>query len=192
MRPAPAPVALALALAAATLCACASSGDGSRSTRATLPAGLNPFAAVELRIHPLTRVVPMDDDAGVSGGGPGGGGGSGGGSGSAQIEAHVELLDTYGHVVRDVGVLRFELYRGLPGVDPEAAPASATQELTWTLDLTDPARSARQFDRITYTYVVPLPGAPDWLFAGDPATLRVEFSTPDGRRIVATRRLRPS
>lgn len=163
----------------AALAGCASiAPDDARSTRAPLSAaaaGANPFAAVELRIHPLTRVVPQPDDAETPG---------------PQIEAHVELLDSYGAVVRDVGVMRFELYRGLPGVDPEAAPASATQELTWTLDLSDPARSARQFDRITRTYVVPLPGAPAWLFSDAPATLRVEFTTPDNRRIVALRRLR--
>lgn len=168
----------------ALLAACAASTGDSRSTRAPLPpAGVNPFAAVELRIHPLTRVVasPRRADPALAGAAaaiPG-----------PQIEAHIELLDTYGAVVRDVGVLRFELYRGLPGVDPEAAPASATQELTWTLDLSDPARSARQFDRVTNTYVVPLPGAPDWLLGDAPATLRVEFTTPDNRRIVATRRL---
>lgn len=154
-------------------------GDGSGSTRAPLgegaAAGGNPFAAVEVRVHPLTRVVAEPADATTPG---------------AQIEAHIELLDSYGAVVRDVGVMRFELYRGVPGVDPEAAPASATNELTWTLDLTDPARSARQFDRITRTYVAPLPGAPAWVFTDTPATLRVEFTTADNRRMVALRRLR--
>lgn len=164
----------------AALIACAPTPDRSRSTRAALPtSGGNPFAAVELRIHPLTRVLPSPPPGAAPDTPPG-----------PQIEAHIELLDSFGAVVRDIGVMRFELYRGLPGVDPEAAPASAIQELTWTIDLADPMRSARQFDRITSTYVIPLPGAPDWLFSGDPATLRVEFTTPDERRIVATRRLR--
>jgi len=175
---------LLLALGA---CAALDNADEGRSTRARLPAGASPFAAVELRIHPLTRVVgaPAEQGAALSPDGA-----ETAAAGVAQIEAHIELLDSFGGVVRDVGVLRFELYRGLPGVDPEAAPASAIQELTWTLDLTDPVRSARQFDRITQTYVVPLPGAPDWIFGDAPATLRVEFTTPDNRRIVATRRLR--
>lgn len=172
--------AILLVASCAALASCAQSPDRTRSTRAALPiSGGNPFAAVELRIHPLTRVVPQPP-AGSSPDTPPG----------PQIEAHIELLDSFGAVVRDVGVMRFELFRGLPGVDPEAAPASAIQELTWTIDISDPTRSARQFDRITNTYVIPLPGAPDWLFSGDPATLRVEFTTPDERRIVATRRLR--
>jgi hypothetical protein len=168
--------ALAIPVLSIALAGCAASDpNAARSTRVDLPPGAGPFAAVELRIHPLTRVV--DNPAPAQTPGP-------------QIEAHIELLDSYGAVVRDVGVLRFELYRGLPGADPESAPASATQELNWTLDLSDPGRSARQFDRITQTYVVPLPGAPDWIFGDAPATLRVEFTTPDDRRIVATRRLR--
>ncbi len=170
---------LAIPLVVLALAGCAGSNpNAARSTRVQLPPGAGPFAAVELRIHPLTRVVDhpaSTNPAEIPG---------------PQIEAHIELLDSYGAVVRDVGVLRFELYRGLPGADPESAPASATQELNWTLDLSDPARSARQFDRITQTYVVPLPGAPAWIFGDAPATLRVEFTTPDDRRIVATRRLR--
>lgn len=135
-----------------------------------------PFGAVELRIHPLTRVTTSPDDAEVPG---------------PQIEAHLELLDSFGLPVRDTGVLRFELFQGLPGVDPAAAPASSLRDSVWNLDLTDPSRSARQFDRVTSTYVIPLPGAPDWIFDNAPATLRVELTTPDGRRLVATRRLNP-
>lgn len=170
--------ALAIPVLLTAIAGCAASDPNTaRSARVDLPPGAGPFAAVELRIHPLTRVVDHPASPRGEAQGP-------------QIEAHIELLDSYGAVVRDVGVLRFELYRGLPGADPESAPASATQELNWTLDLSDPGRSARQFDRITQTYVVPLPGAPDWIFGDAPATLRVEFTTSDDRRIVATRRLR--
>lgn len=171
---------LTLFALAGALCACES--PDARSSRPRMGAPSNPsynpgpFAAVELRIHPLTRVTPAPPNAEVPG---------------PQIEAHLELLDSFGLPVRDTGLLRFELFQGLPGVDPDAAPASALQDSVWNLDLTDPARSARQFDHITQTYVIPLPGAPEWLFDNAPATLRVELTTPDGRRLVATRRLNP-
>jgi hypothetical protein len=128
----------------------------------------SPFGAVRIEIHPLTRLVRDGTD-----------------QGSLQIEAHVELFDRWGHGVKDVGVMRFELYRSAaPGFDAEPV-----QELVWTLDLSDPAESSARYDPVTRTYIAPLDEAPDWTAAGMSPTLLVQFTTPDGRRLTATRRL---
>ncbi|MBL0921570.1 MAG: hypothetical protein IBJ10_05510 [Phycisphaerales bacterium] len=129
-----------------------------------------PFGAARIEVHPLTRLVRDPASPGI-----------------IQIEAHVEMFDRWGHGAKDVGVLRFELYRaGRPDAGAEAEPR---QQLVWTLDLTDPRQSSARFDPITRTYVVPLDEAPDWSLEGAPPTLLVQFTTPDGRRLTATRRL---
>ncbi len=160
------------ALWAWTALAAALGGCDATPSRTTAPAPRAdfewPFGAVRIEIHPLTRLVR-----------------DGAAAGTLQIEAHVELFDRFGHGVKDVGVMRFELYRSA-GPSADAEP---TQELVWTLDMTDPAESSARYDAVTRTYVVPLDEAPDWTAEGARPTLLVQFTTPDGRRLTATRRL---
>lgn len=162
-------------LAALALAAC--DATPKRSTSAPVHAGYEwPFAAVRIELHPLTRLVRDPDDPGV-----------------IQIEAHVEMVDRWGHDTKDVGVIRFELYRAaIPEAGAPPLPATDTeprQELVWTLDLTDPDAASARYDPVTRTFVVPLDEAPDWSAEGARPTLLVRFTTPDGRRMTATRRL---
>ena len=142
-----------------------------RSPEATVRADYEwPFAAARIQIHPLTRLVKDPDEPRV-----------------LQIEAHVELIDRWGHDTKGVGVMRFELYRASAaegGADPEPR-----QELVWTLDLTDPAAASARYDPVTRTFVVPLDEVPEWSTEGARPTLLVRLTTPDGRRLTATRRL---
>lgn len=159
------------ALLAALLCACAglqSCAPRGASGDAALPpgAGANPFPAASVEVHPLSRVTRDAD-------------------GRVRIDAHVELFDAFGQATRDVGVLRFGLYRG----GGSAEDATERQQAVWEIDIREPAASARQFDRVTRTYVAPLLDAPEWLGAGTRATLQVVFEGLDGRRLRATRRL---
>jgi len=125
------------------------------------------FTVVRIEIHPLTRV--LRDDV----------------TGETRIEAHVEFFDAWGDTVKDLGELQFELFRGA------GEPSTLTQELVWRKDLTDPDANSRQYDAITRTYTIPLLEAPEWLGRGGRATLLAAFTTADGRRLVATRRLEP-
>ena len=155
----------ALLCAFAWLQACAprgAPGDPPAGTRA----GLHPFPAASVEVHPLTRVTRESD-------------------GRVRIDAHVELFDAFGQATRDVGLLRFELYRG----GGSAEDTSERQQAVWEVDLREPAASARQFDRVTRTYVAPLLDAPEWLGTAGRATLQVVFEGLDGRRLTATRRL---
>lgn len=141
--------------------------------RATGAAGA--FGAVKAEIHPLTRVVEPRTGAAPTDVGPGASG----------LEAHVELRDAWGLPVRDLGVFRFELYPEGAGeggaVEPVARPP-----VRWEIDLTDPERNVKQYDRVTRTYVIELREAPPWAMD---ATLTLEVALGD-RRLTATRRLK--
>lgn len=146
-----------------------------------------------IRVQPLTRVAA--DGPGMA---P---------AGEPRVVCHVELLDRFGHGVKALGVMRVELYRpaGASGGGGE------TQELVWTVDLSDPADNAAYFDGLVgRAYVVNLVGLPGWLAAWtraggtqsesptdlDPwATIRVTFTfidhTGQTRRVSDTFRLTP-
>ena len=171
------PPSATLARCALTLLACAIFAGCDASPQRAGPVGNAargdfewPFAAARIEIHPLTRLVREP-----------------GRSGLIQIEAHFEFIDRWGHGVKDIGVVRFELYRA--GPVEAGAEAEPTQQLVWTLDLTDPSASSARYDPITRTYIVPLDEAPDWSTDGSRPTLLVQFTSPDGRRLTATRRL---
>lgn len=153
-------------LAIAVVAGCAAD-EGAR-LREAARGSPTPFEAARITLHPLTRIVHDES------------------SGDLRIEAHVELTDAWGHETKEVGEFRFELYRAGADLLEEALER---QETVWRLDLTDPEANSKQFDRLTRTYTFPLLAAPDWLEAGTRPTLLVQLTTPDGRRLVATRRL---
>lgn len=100
---------------------------------------VNPFAARELRIHPLTRVIEQDANNARS------------------IEAHVELLDRFGHPVKSLGTLNFTLYRG----DAGGSAANPLEQLKrWSVDLSNPAQNSAVYDIVTRTYQVILTDVP--------------------------------
>lgn len=151
----------ALLCGAAVLCSGCAALPQPKIASATAPAAPcpqdDPFAPVELRIHPLTMVQP----AGPSG----------------ELLAHIELLDRYGDTVKALGVLTLELAVQAPGFTSDARPA---QSRRWEVDLRDPAASSRRFDRVTRTYRFRLEGAPRWDPARQRATLTAVFTTLDG------------
>lgn len=124
----------------------------------------NPFAPVSIRIHPLTRMLPMADES----------------ANEASIEAHLELLDAVGDSVKGAGELALELYR-------EGGPASgvgeAGQVQRWSLNLSDLRVNADAYDRVTRTYRVILTGAPSLVRQRQGFALRARLTTPDGRQL---------
>ncbi|MBK9188073.1 MAG: hypothetical protein IPM33_03860 [Phycisphaerales bacterium] len=103
-----------------------------------------PFAAVTIRVHPLTHAE------GPSAGQP---------PDRGLIVLHYELKDRYGDVVKSIGKLRVQMYK------PGGAGASGVerQELAWEVaDLADPDENSRRYDRTTRTYRIPLI-APAWV-----------------------------
>ncbi len=117
----------------------------------------NPFQPRDLVIHPLTRYVA---DPPV--GGP-------------RVETHVELLDEFGHPVKVLGTLDFQLYR-----DAAGGQIAGEQLRRWEVDLSEPAANADAYDRVTRTYRVSLTGAP--AIGGRPTALVLlaQFETLEG------------
>ncbi|RMD63382.1 MAG: hypothetical protein D6824_05385 [Planctomycetota bacterium] len=127
---------------------------------APCPDAGDPFAPVELRIHPLTAVNDR-----------------------RELLAHIELLDRYGDTVKGLGTLTLELAVQAPGFSTDARPRHTQR---WEVDLRDPAASSRRFDRVTRTYRFRLQGAPRWDTARQRALLTAVFTTLDGHTLRAT------
>jgi len=103
-------------------------------------------------------------------------------TGQLLIEAHVEFLDEFGHTVKAVGQMTFELYDAAetkPGAAAPAARWSGTAEL----DLTDPSKNRDRYDPITRTYLFKLKiGRMD---LPDTAELHADFQSVDGQQFEA-------
>ena len=169
-RPLPArtraPRTAALLAAAAALPACTPDAVGPHNAQP--PAGelvvVNAFSPVELRVHPLTRVV-LNPQRGAN-----------------EIEAHLELIDRFGHTVKALGEFNFSLYRTGGVGDP------TEQLMRWSVDLSNPNANAEPYDMVTRTYRLILTGAPTE-GRGERGLLLVARFTPiDGATISSTHR----
>ncbi len=129
----------------------------------------NPFAPVEIRIHPLTRVL-REKDA----------------DGEASIEAHIEMIDQVGDSVKGAGLLTLELYHSA-GATSQFATGNQIER--WTLDLVDQKGNSEAYDRVTRTYRVILTGFPESVGTAQTMTLRVRLTTPSGRQLSSEARL---
>lgn len=129
----------------------------------------NPFAPVEVRVHPLTRLVREKDE-----------------DGGFRIEAHIEMLDAAGDGVKGAGTLVIELYRGS---GPVAGVGEEDQLDRWSINLADLAVNAEAYDRVTRTYRVILTGLPNYLKGPEGLTLRIRLTTPSGRQLSSEARL---
>lgn len=130
-----------------------------RGVRVDPAALINPFAPVEMQIHPLTRI---DRDA----------------SGRLWIICHIELRDVWGDPSKGVGAMQIQLYRPI-GARPLG---QGIQELKWDVDLSDMERNARLYDPATRTYRLALKDQPEWLAeapeaGASRAVLRAVFTT---------------
>jgi hypothetical protein len=162
--------AMVLAGGAAGLVGCAAGGgDGPRSGVRADPDDpgviiVNPFSPEELRVHPLTRVVRNAQ------------------TGGREIEAHVELIDRFGHPVKALGTFNFSLYRTGGAGDP------TEQLIRWTVDLETAAANAEPYDLVTRTYRLVLSGAPTEPRTERGLLLVARMTLLDGRTISSTHR----
>lgn len=114
-----------------------------KAGRATLTSNASPFAAVSLRVHPLTHIGTGKD-------------------GKPRLLAHIELRDRWGDATKGIGKLTLRLFGPLGGT-------GASQELTrWDVDLADLDLNATLFDPSTHTYRLQLAGVPEWLASMTP------------------------
>lgn len=119
-----------------------------------------------MRAHPLTRIVR---DSGVP----------------VRIEAHAEFFDRWGHTVKALGTLRFELEGAAAGRRPDPM-RTASEPVRWdSVDLRNPAASSRAFDPATGTYWVRL-DLPAGVVMGGSPVLTAYFTTIEGRRMSST------
>lgn len=124
----------------------------------------NPFPPTELRVHPLTRIVTDPQ------------------RGSREVEAHVELIDRFGHSVKALGTFNFSLYRTGGVGDP-------TEQLRhWSVDLSTGEANARPYDMVTRTYRLVLAGVPDEPRDARGLLLVARLTLLDGRTISSTHR----
>lgn len=126
-----------------------------------------PFEPVSMRVHPLTRLTR--DPA----------------TGARRIEAHIELIDAWGHGVKSLGSFVLELYRDA-GNRPD--PAGRAQKRLWTIAMPTGAAASDPFDRVTRTYHLTLADVPADLPDAEALRLFATFTTPSGRQLVATHR----
>ena len=116
----------------------------------------HPLSATELRVHPLTRFVQREGDAGRA------------------LDLHFELLDTWGHSTKALG--RIEVTLNLPG--DRAEPL-----LRWTVDLTDPNENAEPYDKVTRAYRFLLTEIPEPAVRAPRLELDAVFEMLDGTRL---------
>ena len=126
-----------------------------------------PFTAVAMRAHPLTRLVREN---GIP----------------VRVEAHVEFFDRWGHTVKALGSLRFELGGASTGTRGSGADPSSAEPVRWAaIDLMNPSASSRAFDPATGTYWMRLALPPDVTLGGSPR-LDVVFTGRHDRRLTSS------
>jgi hypothetical protein len=132
-----------------------------------------PFAPVALMIHPLTRVVPGQQQAG------------------ARLEVYIDLRDRFGDEVKGLGDLAVEL---LEDGGPIAGVGQQRQLALWRFDLNDLEANDRAYDPITRTYRIDLANAPEGAAgtrdgAGGRVLIRATLTAPTGKQLVGELRL---
>lgn len=130
-------------------------------------AGENPFAPVQLVIHPLTRLVKDP------------------GEGDERIEMYLELRDRWEDSTKWLGEAVMELFRETPPV--ANGPSGIEQVKRWRVDLMDAEANVKAYDRVTRTYRLTLVGLPRERKLGA-WRLEARWSLPEGRTLTATRR----
>jgi hypothetical protein len=131
--------------------------------------GMDMFAPVSMRIHPLTRLLP------VGGARPA----ATAASRAEQIEIHVEFKDQFGDVGKAVGVLELEVedtQLNFLGGDHRVA--------AWQEDIRTPRENAKYWDAITRSYVFTHdPANPAALRPGSKFNVQVTMTFPNGTKL---------
>lgn len=112
---------------------------------AALTSNASPFAAVSLRVHPLTHIGTGKD-------------------GKPRLLAHIELRDRWGDATKGIGKLTIRLF------GPQGGTGTSKELTRWDVDLADLDLNATLFDPSTHTYRLQLAGIPDWLTAMAPGS----------------------
>jgi len=150
------------------LCSCGvsvkSAGAPGSASEEAGPAYRLAFPPARIRVHPLSRIVGLGE------------------GGRRRIEAHVEVLDSYQHLVKGLGEFRFEVAQldGSPLLLPEGS------RLQWRIDASDPRGASSSFDPVTRTYRFVLTELPRELGRRG-LLLRVMFTPTEGERLSAER-----
>lgn len=134
-------------VACALPAACGSDRSGSRPATGLLPSEFtswtpdrDAFEPAHLRIHPLTRVTRSAD-------------------GSAVLMCHLELRDSFGQVVKTLGMVQVELF--VADAQGKIKDPGAPPERVWPVDLRDPESNAAAYDDVvTRTYMLRLTALP--------------------------------
>ena len=121
----------------------------------TLSAGDWPFWPVNMRFHPLTRVVITEDEKLCS------------------LEARVEFKDLEGDISKALGQMNIKLY--------ETRSDGATDEFieNWDIDLEDRSENRTQYSVITRTYLFRL--ELDTVKLRETMKLMATFNSADGQ-----------
>jgi len=113
--------------------------------------GMDMFAPLTMRVHPLSRiVVPQPAAATATATEPAAGkAGAGDGEDSPELEARIEFTDQFGDITKGVGIAHLSLYEhalALPG-------NKGAKVGSWDVDLTTPADNKSRWDWVTRTYL---------------------------------------
>jgi hypothetical protein len=123
-------------------------------------AGMNMFAPVKIRLHPLSRIIPAEKET------------------PASVEARLEFTDQFGDISKSVGTARFELF----AYDPIAIAHEGKRLGQWDESLTTPDDNRNHWDAITRTYLFKI--SPDGSIAGhDRVVLAATFTLPNGEKL---------
>ncbi|HVX83680.1 MAG TPA: hypothetical protein VH253_02575 [Phycisphaerae bacterium] len=151
---------LAIAVLPLALAACQPGAPG--AGRKFTGSGMDMFTPVNVRVHPLSRLVPAA------------------GNEPAAVQARLEFTDQFHDVTKAAGTGTFELFATAPiGRGPKLA--------SWTVNLNDPAANHEHWDAVTRTYLFTLPlPSPSPAAAGvatERGTLAVTFTLPNGQKL---------
>ena len=130
-----------------------------------------PFRPITLRIHPLTRLLPSVDSD----------------SAAPMIEVRLELTDQFGDTTKGLGSLRLDLFEGGNGGNGggggrgggRGLSGPGRHLLSWEPEFLEVEANARQFDRVTRTYVFSLDLAAGVEFS-QRCILQATLTTHDG------------
>ena len=130
-------------------------GCGPLGERTLTGSGMDMFAPVAMRIHPLTRVVA--DDA------------------KENVEIHIELKDQFGDVGKGVGTISLDLYAyALLGLGNRGERLAS-----WSGDISTPPLNKQYWDPITRTYVFRFRADPVMLRARSKWVLSAAMTFPN-------------
>jgi hypothetical protein len=118
-------------------------------------AGMDMFAPVKMRLHPLSRIQ------------------------NSTIEARIEFTDQFGDVGKGVGAAAFELFT----YNSILPSHEGTSLATWHMNILTPAENRLHWDSITRTYLFTLPLEGDNATHAGKYTLVARVTLANGQKL---------